>query len=141
MKKKLLLTVLCALASSSYAEPLGRCGSNTAQALQNSYVQNFQAYRGQVAFNGATSAVSITMPASNYVEEVRFDNRTDWLSCAEVNGNGTCGTNPPTTTVSNTAWVFKPTAIRMADGRNLLWVSNTVPGSTGTLGYSVCEER
>lgn len=137
-----LIISLLLLTGSAYAGPLEFCNDTSADSADQSFYQPLQSYRGQVALTGTGLAPSITLPALTAgmrTLRIDFQNRNDYLSCLDAAApNNWCGTNPPTGTISNTAWVFKPASIKVRK------ISNTIPtvmyisGSTGVTGYSMC---
>lgn len=140
---KILSTILAfsALTGAAYAGQLEVCNKTSADSnTQNSY-QPFNSYRGQLDLTGAVTAPSVTLPSLRpgmRFLRVDFQNRNDFLYCMDAaNPNNWCGSNPPTGTISNTAWVFKQASVIV------LAVSNTMPttlyvSGTGVTGYSMC---
>lgn len=136
-----MLVVGVAVGANAHAGTLGYCNNTSADSNDQSSYQPFNNYRGQIVLTGTGTAPSTTLPSlttgMRYLR-IDFQNRTDYQVCFDVGApNNWCGTNPPTTTVSNTAWVFKPASLKM------LSVSGSIPtamyvSGTGTVGYSMC---
>lgn len=141
MKRLVAVIAFIALSSAAYAGPLEFCNQTSADSNNQQSYQPFNGLRGQIVLTGSGLAPSITLPSLlTGMRSLRIDyqNRNDFQACLDAaSPNNWCGTNPPTTTVSNTAWVFKPVSIK------LLSVSKTIPttmyvSGTGTFGYSMC---
>lgn len=133
--------ILGLLATTGFAGTLELCNQTSADSNSQDSYQPFNGLRGQLVLTGTGSAPSITLPAlSTGMRFLRIDfqNRNDFLYCMDTTpSNNWCGSNPPTTTVSNTAWVFKQASVKV------LSVSKTIPtalyvSGTGTTGYSMC---
>jgi hypothetical protein len=145
----LFMVVMVGLAGSSFASALGYCNTLGHEASQNqSYYQPFNSYRGQIAVTGTGNAPSITLPTlSTAFKALRIDfqNRNDFLFCLDGGTPNDCGTNPPTGTVSNTAWVFKQASVLVQAINPISGTAVVIPttmyvsGSTaGTVGFSMC---
>lgn len=143
------MTVLgLALVSSSFASTLDYCNNTSADSNNQMSYQPFNSFRGQIAVTGSGSAPSITLPTlptGMRFLRIDFQNRSDYLYCLDGGTPNDCGTNPPTGTVSNTAWVFKQAslvvrAIKPISGTQLVLPTTMyVSGSTaGTVNFSMC---
>lgn len=157
--KRFLVLGMAILASAAHAGTLEVCNKTSADSQTQLAFQPFGAYRGQVVVTGSGLAPSITLPSlvtANPAANVKnliinFQNRNDFQFCLDTTGsvtggaspsNNWCGTNPPVTTVSNTAWVFKQSSVRV------LAVSGSIPtvmyvsgSAAGVTGYSICGEQ
>lgn len=141
--KRFIIAAGLMVSATANAGQLELCNATSAASQNQSYYQPFNAYRGQIALTGTGDAPSITMPALRTgMKNLRIDfqNRNDFIFCLDSSSNNWCGVNPPTGTISNTAWVFKQSSVR------LLAISSTMPNTlyvsgTGVTGYSICGEQ
>lgn len=126
---------------SAFAGPLEVCNRTSADSNNQVSYQPFNSYRGQVVLTGTGLAPSITLPTlptGQRFLRIDFQNRNDFQTCLDAaSPNNWCGTNPPTTTVSTTAWVFKPSSFIVVGQSNTMPTTMYVSG-TGTFGYSMC---
>lgn len=159
MKLSGVVIGMMALAGMAHAGALEVCNKTSADSQTQTAFQPFAAYRGQIVLTGTGAAPSITLPSlttANPTANVKnliinFQNRNDFNFCLDTTASGSggaspnnnwCGSNPPTTTVSNTAWVFKQASIRV------LAVSGSIPtalyvssSAAGITAYSICGEQ
>lgn len=136
------------IAGSAMASSLDYCNNTSADSNNQMSYQPFNSFRGQIAVTGSGAAPSITLPSlptGMRFLRIDFQNRNDFLFCLDGGSPNDCGTNPPTGTVSNTAWVFKQAsvvvrAIKPISGTALVLPTTMyVSGSSaGTVGFSMC---
>lgn len=149
MRLGLFTVIGVVVAGVASAGPLALCNNTSADSNNQSSYQPFNALRGQIAITATGLAPSITLPTlATGMKQLRIDfqNRADFLFCLDAaTPNNWCGTNPPTGTISNTAWVFKQASVSAEAIRNTSNTTNVMPttmyvsGSTaGTVGYSIC---
>jgi len=141
---KYILAAMLLASGAAYAGPLEFCNKTSADSNNQASYQTFNAYRGQVVMTGTGLAPSVTLPALRSgmrFLRIDFQNRTDYQTCLDAaSPNNWCGTNPPTTTVSNTAWVFKPASLVVLAQSSTIPTTMYVSG-TGTVGYSMCGQQ
>ena len=144
MKLGIFAAMSLVFGSTAYAGSLEFCNQTSADSNNQSSYQAFNSYRGQISVSGTGLAPSITLPgltSGMRFLRIDFQKRNNFLYCMDSSSpNNWCGTNPPTGTISNTAWVYHADT---DGGIKLLKVSNTIPtvlyvSGTGVTGYSMC---